>query len=435
MNSLNQSSSVVSKFSPVVAWLAASLFFWLPINKAPFNIHFFLLLLCGLYVLIAKPLLSHNFKQVWAHSLRPALTHPMSIWLVGLFCLYALSLIYTIAPSQVAIDQLWRHRHLLYPLVLLPFLLDEVVRRRAVWFLFVSCVLILSLSFLVQFELIPLSVQRALNFSAFTDSQYRSGEVFQDYLRQTIQMSWLFGFCLIKMPQFRLMSWRWMALLVMAVLTAINMVWVLQGRTGYILLVVILLWYGYRYLGWRGLIGMCVLSAVGLGAAYFTSSAFKQRIDMTIAQAKNPAYEEPDGRISNPRTLMWETALSASMENPWFGYGVRGYPALIQTYPSLLDANAKTYTDPHNQFIFILVELGWVGLVFFMFGLARLIRSAWQHPQRDLMWLSLIIFGVAGLTNVHFNMAYPYQFFVGMLCLSFGSLGSFGSTMAKRQPD
>jgi O-antigen ligase len=157
--------------------------------------------------------------------------------------------------------------------------------------------------------------------------------------------------------------------------------------------------------------------------AYYLSSSFEKRVAMTLEQIQNPAaLEEDTHAISNPRVLMWKLVLKTFPEHPLLGYGVRGYWVVANTVPSELDQTAKGLTDPHNQFLFILSELGLIGLTVFLAGLAYLLRFSWQQKDQynaTLMQLSLIIFCIAGLTNVHFNMVYPYQFFIGFLCLAF----------------
>jgi O-antigen ligase len=402
---------------PFLQWLAASLFFWVPINKAPFNVHFVLLLIVVVVFYVSKASFRHHFKPLGF------LKHPL-VWLgLGLFTLYVASLTYTIAPTDKALDQLYGHRFLLYPLFLLPLLTYEEIRKKAFWFLFSACFLTLCLSFLNFFSLTPSTIQHALRMTE--PGFYGLGSVFQDYLRQSIQMSWLLGFCLVVADQKNASIKLTWFLRIVAVFVLINIFFVLQGRTAYLVTIALLCFYGYQHLRLKGcLLSLGMLFIVAFGA-YQSSSVFRNRVNMTIEQIQNPqAKTEDQSAISNPRPLMWKLVLDNFTDHPILGYGIRSYPEVANTKPSQLDNQAKTLTDPHNQFLFVLIELGLVGLSLMIWVLWHLWRMAIAQENKvnkTLMQQMLIIFVVAGLTNVHFNMGQPYQFFICLLCLTFAT--------------
>jgi O-antigen ligase len=105
------------------------------------------------------------------------------------------------------------------------------------------------------------------------------------------------------------------------------------------------------------------------------------------------------------RTVLWSTALSMSLEKPWFGHGIYSFKALI---PVL---NGFAAVHAHNELLQQFFEYGVAGAAIAV-GLHWLfLRHTRRAPASELRTLALTLFLFAllhGLTDtVPFGFSYP----------------------------
>ena len=110
-----------------------------------------------------------------------------------------------------------------------------------------------------------------------------------------------------------------------------------------------------------GLLGLLVVSIAGLYLAGFGDLFYDRFIGLT----QTGAYD-----VSSGRTFIWQTALRKMMENPVtliLGYG-------WDTYVYFPEFNLA----PHNSYLKIFFELGFIGLSLVLLALVSIVRTARQ---------------------------------------------------------
>ena len=148
-------------------------------------------------------------------------------------------------------------------------------------------------------------------------------------------------------------------------------IFVSHERTAYILYALLISLYCYQHFG-KKQIWIATLSLLLLGVTvYHTSSVLQKR----TLQAKNDvvAYYAGDPLSSTGlRMLFAVNSYTLWKEHPWFGYGTGGF---VHSYTTLKSYNAfgklatlKAPLDqPHNEYAYIAVQLGVLGLGVFLY--------------------------------------------------------------------
>jgi putative inorganic carbon (HCO3(-)) transporter len=119
------------------------------------------------------------------------------------------------------------------------------------------------------------------------------------------------------------------------------------------------------------------LVVFGLTWTAIVPNAVRQRVDMTYSERK----QELD-HSSETRVTLWEDAMQLFDANPVVGTGFGTYAHLHRV---------GNYEDTHNFFLKVLVETGVLGLLLFLWLLAKLFRAAYRFSRtaRDPFFASL----------------------------------------------
>lgn len=240
----------------------------------------------------------------------------------------------------------------------------------------------------------------------------------------------------------RLRGWQRWALLALAG-WAIVMIFLGQGRAGYVVAVVILL-----AVTWKDLIHLTskrylILAAAVLlvaGGAAVLSSGAKERLELSWQQLEAARAGNLQG--TEARFGLWLAAWEAWKSSPWFGSGTGGYykagQAAIEKHPTY-GYNGDPYSHPHNMYLLSMVRWGVAGLLVLLSLLAIWIRIGWRLDWRSsqagcLVGLSGLAIAVNGMTSSSLEEHFPS--ILAMLFLGIGLAAAHEDQRLSRvQPD
>ena len=216
--------------------------------------------------------------------------------------------------------------------------------------------------------------------------------------------------------------WLWAGA---ALLAAANVLFMVHGRTGYLVLAAISIVALFQVLRWRGLALAAVLVAVGFTAAFTLSPGFKQRIDLAVKETKEWDPSVPATTSVGMRLEFYRITLQIIRQHPLLGLGTGGFPKI---YGDRVAGDERIKTrNPHNQYLLTTAELGIVGLgilLFFFFQHGR--ASARLVDARDrLLARGLLALMVTGCFFNSFLFDHNEGVFFSWLTgLLFAGLGS-----------
>ncbi len=211
----------------------------------------------------------------------------------------------------------------------------------------------------------------------------------------------IWGTWLIQWGQQRHDKWRYLAWIVAAI--AIAMVFIVQGRSGYLITIAVLVLMAWRLwlhqLNWWLLLSFGALFVAAL--VLLAVGPAKERLLWTIDSFE--AIYHGDFRKAEPRWSLWYTAWEGWKQSPFIGVGTGGYPStaekIAKNNPDLyFTGHSLNPAHPHQMYLLDLVRWGPVGLLLLLtllwqwFKLGK--RSDWRENYTDSL-ISMMALGLA----------------------------------------
>jgi O-antigen ligase len=216
--------------------------------------------------------------------------------------------------------------------------------------------------------------------------------------------------------------------------TAIGLVILFAGsRASWLTYALVLVFSGWRLLGWKKLAGVFVFGALTLLLLTFASPEVRQRIDRTTQMLA--ADEAGMDNALSGRSRIWGAALCMVREHPVNGVGARGFRDAFPACDPLPDKAPAWGDGPalhaHQIVLEVLSETGLLGLILWLAGVALAWR-AWRFADAESRerarpaMLALVVTVFPFNTHLAF-----YSTFWGGLALMSAALYS-GSLLARR---
>lgn len=276
--------------------------------------------------------------------------HPIAQRTLVLFGLLALGTVYGDRFAGDSMRFLTKYLDLLcVPLLLLAFRTSDT-RSKAISALALSLAVVLALSYLVQLGALP--------SGSAIHGVSGNAAVFKKDLTHNFLMAYAaflflqFGLA-ARPPRIR---WAWLAASVLAVIDVLLLV---RGRTGQLVLASLIVYAGYAWRGWRGS-GIAVAAlAAATTALLVTPGPFKARFDRTISEAREWHDQSAVRDSIAARLEFYRNSMRIVASNP-LGVGTGGFP---KAYAQIVQGTDSPPTvNPHNEYLLIAVQIGALGV-------------------------------------------------------------------------
>ena len=179
---------------------------------------------------------------------------------------------------------------------------------------------------------------------------------------------------------------------------------ILEGRGGHLTFIVLSPFIIYNILNGKRKIVILGVYALVI-AILFSSPIVRQRFNYAAENLKQ--HLEAGGEVTSgkkyagyiDRIYMWRWAIDLFLENPFLGVGTGGYRKAI-----LAEGGDMGIDHPHNNFLYMAVSFGILGLLVFIWFLWGLLRNGWRNrhctPGFFILSSCLVIL-VGGMTDTH----------------------------------
>ena len=170
---------------------------------------------------------------------------------------------------------------------------------------------------------------------------------------------------------------------IVAMLFLANVFYVATSRTSLVVIPVLLVLFGYRRFGWKGIIASGVAFLLLAAAAWPSAGYLRERVVTLIHEIDN---FNPDGTPTpaGERLVYWMKSLDFIQAAPLIGHGTGSIrDQFRKSTAGRTGMASQPSSNPHQQILAVGIQLGFVGI-------AVLIA----------MWLShLALFGAAGMAS------------------------------------
>jgi O-antigen ligase len=304
-----------------------------------------------------------------------------------------IGLSYTEAPMDHAWGSVSAERKILYVLPLMLVFSDEGSKEKFLMAFLLASVVGLVISFLV---IDPFLHWR---FTLNPDAVFRVNVTQSMIFALGGFLSLWFAF------QYRELARR-MVFFTLAAAFLLNIATLTPGRSGYVVCLVLTVW---SFAMWRGFKGVLVgfLAAVLIGMVAFTVSPSVHDRVMKGVNEINTYSSSPEETSLGIRMVLYKTTWTIIKENPIFGTGTGGFKQRFSAIAAEKYSGwqAKPADDPHNQYLFVTVENGLIGLATFLFLLFTLVRQGLKgdSPYGKMAAGCVLAWSATSLFSGHFR--------------------------------
>ena len=327
----------------------------------------------------ALALLAWALSGRWRATLRAIASEPAAWMGCALLAALCAGIAWSIAPFSEALGAVGKYRELALFGITMFLFADARWRRRLLWVFFAAALALLVASYAIVLGLFHYADARGF-------STPQNAVLLKNHITHGFLMSLLAGGAIV--VALRTTGWRRWALAVVSALAAANVWFAVQGRTGYVVMAVLLLWLAYVRWSLRGLAASAVGLALLLAAAWQWAPVFQQRMHQALTEARDYQVQYAPGETSiGIRLHFAKRSLDALAQRPLLGAGTGAwgeafYEATVGDPKFFHD---RAHEHPHNEYLLLAVQLGAAGLLLFIALLATAFHRAGRLPPAEAL--------------------------------------------------
>jgi O-antigen ligase len=348
-------AKLASGAASAARYLAIALGFSMSISTAADNVLLSLLLVCWLA------------SGDWRTKYQIVRGNPVAIAALLLLAVVVAGLAWGKGSTADGVVYLKKYSDLLLVPILVTVFVRPEDRQRALLALTAGILLTLTLSFVLALGWQP--------GWRFITAEPGNPTVFKRHITQSLFVA--FGALLFlyhaRAARSDLTRWIWVAL---SALAAVNVVFLVQGRTGYLVLAGLALLMLYDRLRWKGIMAGLALVAVSFVTAYALSSSFHTRIELAISQAAGWRPDVAADSSIGARLEFYRNTAEIIREHPVLGVGTGGFEVAYDEH--IRGTNMTRTRNPHNLYLLVTVQFGAIGLAALLF----LFAQQWRYAAR-----------------------------------------------------
>jgi len=348
------------------------------------------------------------FFSLLAGNLRERLNFILSnpvVFILLIFCsMFLIGVTYSSASWSDIFLVLRKYDKYLFAVMFFPLFREEKWRNYAINAFLASILVLLLASYLKHFSWLR---------------QWSTGPV--EIFRFTIEFNFLMAFgaylCLFKFVSIRShWRWLWVAFFLLVIHTVLFRS---VGRSGYIVFAGLMMLFFLQRFRWKGLVIAATSMILLFSAVYIFSHPFKHRMELVFKDIKT--YHKDDYTSVGLRITFVKNSLKLIKSNPVFGTGTGSF---AKEYREIKPTPKIKSTNPHNEYMYVMVQFGFVGLVMLLlfFGVpwrySRFLPAQEKYIAQGII-ISIMLGSLANSWLLDVTEGHCYAYFIA---LAFGAL-------------
>jgi len=312
-------------------------------------------------------LLGGDFRE----KFKIIMNHPSSLAIFLFLAITLLGVLYSSGDWDMKMNFFQKYiKFLLIPIIFCS-ISSPKIRSYGVYAFILTSIFVLLISYGKWLHVLPLN----LGIHDITTLDYGYA-VYRNRIAHNIFISFAMYVFLIKASRSK--DWIQKIWIVFAILAFFNVMYLVNGRSGQIICLGLLAYFLFKQWGKKIIFLFMALFLSGMIFKSYITPLIPERL-LSVTQEISDAKENHEMTSSGIRYVMYQSALNIFLKSPIWGHGTG---SLKQEYWALdkegYALNIQGMDNPHNQYLLILVELGVIGLISFMY----LFYSQWMTLKR-----------------------------------------------------
>jgi len=348
-------------------------------------------------------------------KLRCALANPIVPWVLVMLGLLAAGALYSTGDTKDILAALSKYSKLLYIPILIAILHEPVWRGRALRGFFLSLVVVLVLSYgklvgIVPGDWLAIDFRFVIAKTKILHSMLMAILVYlslNDFLKRD--------------------RWQW-GYAALAAAAAANVFFMVNGRIGYLLIVLLLMILFLQRGQWKAVVIGTAAIAVAIPLLYFASSTFRTRIEQSQVEwkgylaARDAGQHVPNTNSIGIRLEHYANTLDIIRLHPLVGTGTGSWKNEYRS--RVADPAVEILSDAHSDYLMVWAQLGIFGFAYYLGMLAMQWRaSLWlDRDARTLAQAVIAMIIVSGLVNSSLLHSHEGKVYVVILGVAFAGL-------------
>lgn len=329
--------------------------------------------------------------------------NPVTLTFLLFYALFLIGVTYSTAPWSDILVALRKYDKFLFAVMFLPLFVEEKWRNYAINAFLVAILVLLIASYLRGFGL--------LHYGATGTA---------GVFKKSIEFNFLLAFggylSLFKFISTSRCRWAW---LIFFALIAHTVLFRSMGRSGYAIFAALITMFFLQRFHWKGLLIAAIGVALLFSSAYIFAPTFKNRINYAIKDIRT--YNQNDNTSVGFRITFVKNSLKLIKSHPIIGTGTGSY---AKEYKNIESRYPGFTRNPHNEYMHIMVQFGFVGLIILLmlFGVplwhARFLPEQSKYIVYGVV-LSIMLGSLANSWLLDVTQGHFYAYFIA---LAFASL-------------
>lgn len=289
----------------------------------------------------------------WGRVLK---TNPVAMMGLIVFLMHVAGLTYTDGDKEKIFESLSDGAKFLFIGMVMIYFSDKRFRQAFLLSFVTAMALILLMSCLLWLELLPEIIS--------VKGDASNCVIFHDHIKQNIFMAFAAFVAALqarKSGSGVVQKWLWA---LFSLLALFNVLFMVQGRTGYVIVIALVLYYFLTWNRTKSLVaGILIVFLFGTFAWFNPSNPLFSRIQAIVDEVKEWDYKKPASELSSSglRLEWYLNSLKIIKQNPVLGSGTGSFKS---TYKEFVKNTERKITDnPHNEYLMTAVQFGLAGLL------------------------------------------------------------------------
>lgn len=320
-----------------------------------------------------------------------------------LFMLLLAGVTYSAADLEEALSIFKKYRELFY--LVIVFSLLKTRPQTAIYGEYgfiLGCLVLMTLSYAMYFSLIPTQ---------------KFGYSVVYHITHSFFMALLGFWSLQKAFEKKWYRYLW---LIVTIAAAVNIFFIAPGRTGMLVYLTLLVLTLFQRMRWKYSIPATLVASMIVATTYLASDNFSTRVNEAIDEIQN--YQSTVSRTSlGMRFDWWQNSIELIKQKPLLGHGTGSFSTVQATLVE--GTETKPSDNPHNEYLLITVQTGFVGLALFLGLLILLLHNSLRlvEQKKYLLQGVVVAMGTGCLMNSFLLDSHQGHFFAfvsALLCVS-----------------